>query len=402
MKNTILPSISRGSLWTAALALVLSGAACSDGPGGETGAAVGAEAPEEHADEHGDEHEEEGEPGRVVLTEAGHRTAGIEVVEAREEAPGAVAVGTEVPGHVDFDPARVALVSPRAPGRIERLTAVEGDRVGAGQPVAYVLSPAFLTAQNDFVQAARRAELLAGTGDEEGARALAAAARRRLQLLGAPPAAIERLEEGGEPLDLLPIVAPFAGNVVEMLTLPGAAVEAGSPIYKLADLSAVDVVADVPESALSRLRRGQSASIRLSAYPGREYTGRVERIRQALDPETRTAKAVIRVPNADGTLRPGMFASVTLEGIGPATAAAPGARAITVPASAVVTEGAERYVFVEVAPLTYERRPVEVAAAAGDRVRILGGLAAGERVVARGAFTLKSELGKAAFGGHAH
>ena len=73
-------------------------------------------------------------------------------------------------------------------------------------------------------------------------------------------------------------------------------------------------------------------------------------------------------------------------------------RLLTIPASALVTDGADRYVFVEVAPRTYERRLVEVVPAAADRVAVRNGLVAGERVVFQGAFTLKSELGKAAFG----
>jgi RND family efflux transporter MFP subunit len=406
MTDMITLALLRGRAWAALLVLVAT-VACSDASGeGEAHTDEhGAEAAhtDEHGDEHGDEHSEGGAAGRVELTEAGARTAGIEVAPVQADGgPGALG-GLEVPGQVEFDPARVALVSPRAAGRIERLAAVEGDRVGAGQPVAYVLSSAFLTAQNDFLQATRRAELLAGTQDEQGARALVTAARRRLQLLGATPALMARLQQTGEPMDLLPVPTPFAGSIVEMQALPGSAVEPGSPIFKIADLSVVNVTAEVPERALPNLRTGQAATIRLAAYPSLQFTGRVERIRDELNPETRTAQAVIRVANSERTLRPGMFASVSLPGLsGGQPAAAASASALTVPASAVVTDGAERYVFVEVGPRTYERREVQVGPASGDRVAVTAGLAAGDRVVTRGAFTLKSELGKAGFGGHAH
>jgi RND family efflux transporter MFP subunit len=405
MTDMITRALLRGRAWALLLAL-LAAVACSDA-GGEGEAHTdehGAESAhaDEHGDEHGDEHSEGGAAGRVTLTEAGARTAGIEVAPVQAEQGAGALGGLEVPGQVEFDPARVALVSPRAAGRIERLAAVEGDRVGAGQPVAYVLSPAFLTAQNDFLQATRRAELLAGTQDEQGARALAVAARRRLQLLGASPALVARLQQTGQPLDLLPVPAPFAGSIVEMQALPGSAVEPGSPIFKIADLSVVNVTAEVPERALPNLHTGQAAAIRLAAYPSLQFTGRVERIRDELNPETRTAKAVIRVANAERTLRPGMFASVSLPGLSGGQPAAAATSALTVPASAVVTDGAERYVFVEVGPRAYERREVQVAPASGDRVAVTAGLAAGDRVVTRGAFTLKSELGKAGFGGHAH
>lgn len=401
MTDTILPALPRARAW-ALLLVFLVAAACSDASGEGEAHPDGHGAEAASPDEHGDEHNEAGAGNRVTLTQAGARTAAIEVAPAQAGGAAGALGGLEVPGQVEFDPARVALVSPRAPGRIERLAAVEGDRVGAGQPVAYVLSPAFLTAQMDFVQAARRAELLAGSQDEQGARALVAAARRRLHLLGAGPALVSRLQQTGEPMDLLPIPAPFAGSIVETLALPGSAVEAGSPIFKIADLSAVNVTAEVPERALPNLRTGQQATIRLAAYPALRFSGRVERIRDELNPETRTAKAVIRVANADRTLRPGMFASVDLPGLSGGQPAAATAPALTIPASAVVTDGAERYVFVEVGPRTYERREVQVAPASGDRVAVTAGLGAGDRVVTRGAFTLKSELGKAGFGGHAH
>lgn len=375
-----------GSTLFATIAL----AACSD---------QGRPAAAEEAVEHEEEGEElSGQSGRVELGEAAFRNAGIEVAEVRlREVAGSVSRAV-VPGQVELDPARVVLVSPRTSGRIERLTVVEGDRVQAGQPLAHVLSPAFLTAQNDFIQALRRAKLLAGTGDEDGARALAEAARRRLKLIGASDRVVERLIAGGDPLDLLPVASPMGGSVIEAHTLAGAAVDAGSPIFTVADLAVVNVVADVPERALPALRQGQSAEIRLSAYPDMRFGGVVERIRNQLDPSTRTAKAVIRVENPRGTLRPGMFGSVALA---PAEGTPLEARPV-VPAGAVVTDGAEAFVFVEVAPRTFERRAVDVEPLGEGELVVRSGLAAGERVVTRGAFTLKSELGKAEFGEDDH
>ncbi len=372
-------------------------AGCAEGER-EARAAAG----EEHADEHGqDEHggdEPGGEEGRVELSEVALENAGIAVaaVETREVTAGPA--GATVPGQVEFDPARVTLVSPRTSGRLERLTVVEGNQVRSGQPLAYVLSPAFLTAQSDFVHALRRAELLAGTDDEEGARSLAEAARRRLLLLGADDRVIDRLVEGREPLDLLPITAPFAGSIIEAHTLTGAAVEAGSPIFTLADLSVVNVVAEVPERSLGALRRGQTGRVELSAYPGQPLEGTVDRIAEALDPETRTARAILRVPNPRGLLRPGMFATVRL---GPA-ADGPGETRPVVPESAVVTDGSARYVFVEVEPRAFEQRAVEVEPLGNGYVVVMSGLEDGERVVVEGAFTLKSELAKGEFGGHHH
>lgn len=386
----------KGALMTLLTGILLTAVGCGPMDGSDT-ESVGEVEVAEGADEHGDVIE-----GRVTLTEATVRSAGIEVVEVRAEPPASLSSALQVPGQVVFSPDRVALISPRTAGRVERLSVVEGDRVEAGQGVADLLSPSFLTAQNDLSQAMRRRDLLAGTEDEAGAEALVAAARRRLQLMGAPDDVIERLERGGEPLDLLPVRAPFTGSIVERYSLPGAAVEAGGPIFRIADLSVVDVVADVPEQALRHLALGQITTIRLPAFPDRTFTGRIERLQEELNPETRTVGAIIHVPNPDRMLRPGMFAEVILSvPFGPSGDAS--SALVTIPSSSVVTDEGARYVFVEVAAYTFERRQVEIAPLADERrLAVLSGLALGERIVAQGAFTLKSELGKAEFGEEGH
>ena len=357
-----------------------------------------------------EQQEAEGPPSenRVTLSEAAIGAAGILVEQVRQEAWGGAAGDIEVPGQVAFDQTRIALISPRTSGRIERVAVVDGDRVRAGAPIALVLSPAFLTAQGEFTRAVQRAERLKGTADAEGARALADAAGRRLRLLGVPETEIARLGGGGEPADFLVVTAPFAGSIVEVQALPGAAVEAGTPIAKIADLSVVTVVVDLPERALPGVRPGQRAVVRLVALPGTELEGRIERIRDELDPATRTVKALIRVPNSDRRLKAGMFATVTLAISEPAARerdTGGGAGLLTVPASAVVADGEARYVFVEIGMRTYERRVVviEPPTSAGlprpnARAVVRDGLVAGDRVVTHGAFTLKSELAKSSFG----
>ena len=395
----------------------LGAGACSSGPSaakeeakGDTAArAEAGEAKEADGEKEGEEGEEGEKGNRVTLTEAAAATANIAVEPARAErtTPGTGVV--EVPGQVEFDPARVALVSPRTPGRIERLLAVPGDRVRAGQTVALLYSPAFITAQNDLLQAKRRSEVLEGTADAEGARALLAAARRRLQLLGVADAAVERVEAGGEPQSLLPIDAPFAGSIIEMPALAGAAADAGTALFKIADLSVVHVAADIPERAAFAVRTGQDATIRITGAGTRSFSGRVTRVSDQMDAATRTVEAFVQVPNAGRALKPGMSATVAVRVPGGTPGAAVATAGVTVPASAVVTSGGERYVFVEVGPRAYERREVQLATGVaagmgpdGERVVVVAGLASGDRVVVRGAFTLKSELAKASFAEDEH
>lgn len=398
MKTTISHDPMRSSamaLRVTALAafLLILGSACSARPDSEGAASTEAEGEAGHEDAH------EVMEGPVTLTEAGMANAGIEVEEPQTISRGGAVTVQQLPGRVELAPDRVALISPRTGGRLERLTAVDGDRVAAGAPVAYLLSPPFLTAQEDLIQAARRADLLAGSPDADGATALLAAAERRLELLGAPPQLIERLRSGGEPEDLLPVTAPFEGSLIEAYALEGAALDAGSPIFRIGDLSVVDVIADVPEQAVGHLAIGQAATVRPAAYPDVSFTGRIQRLHDELDPATRTLDAIIRVPNPGRRLRPGMFASVDLHVPMEADASSSGPDVLTVPASALVTDGATRYVFVEVGPRTFEQRAVDVMPIGdGSRLAVRDGLAPGERVVVRGAFTLRSELAKGGFG----
>ena len=185
----------------------------------------GTQASEQEATHQDDAHEEGAgtSDNRLTLSDTAVKTAGIKIDTVSLSA--GVASGLVVPGQVQFDPRRVALVSPRVEGRIERLEVVEGDRVHAGQPVAFLYSAVFATAQADLIQAARRATLLAGTTDSSGAFALAAAARRRLRLLGVADSQLDRLMETGQPADFLPLTSPLDGTITESHTLPGAAVE---------------------------------------------------------------------------------------------------------------------------------------------------------------------------------
>ena len=399
----------------AVLAMGAIGLVVLDGRDGDVNASVTAAT--KQADEHGDEHAGEGtaaEPATVTLSEAAMTTAQIQVEPVRPGTPALATSGLEVPAQVEFDPRRVAVVSPRTDGRIERLNVVEGDRVGAGQVVAVLNSREFLVAQSDLQQAARRAAVLSGSPDAAGASALVQAARRRLVLLGVPDREIARVEGGGETALYLPLVAPFSGSIVKAHVLAGQAAHAGDPVFTIADLSVVDVIAEIPERSLSMVRVGQGASVSVAAFPEQPFAGRVERLRDELNPETRTVRAVIHVANTNARLRAGMFATVRLT---VASNTVPGLRTagegetvmLTIPESAVVTDGDKRFVFVQTAPRTFERREVQTSPVAPPGssmvnsafVLVRSGLRAGERVVTRGAFTLKSELAKAGLG-HDH
>jgi RND family efflux transporter MFP subunit len=182
--------------------------------------------------------------------------------------------------------------------------------------------------------------------------------------------------------------APIDGVVVERPALPGMEVraDAGTPLVTVADLSRVWVLADVYERDLGRAMRGQRAEVRVPAYPGEVFTGPVTYVGEMVDPATRTVKIRVELANPGARLKPEMFARVSLAA-GPGTPAA-----LSVPASAVISDGAASAVVVALGDGRYERRTIEAGPEADGRVRVLAGLKPGEQVVTAGALYLKTAL----------
>lgn len=349
-----------------------------------------------------DEHQElEMSDGRVTLRPEAIRAAGL-----RTELVGAASAASEgglvAPGAVELDPRRVAVISSRVDGRLERLGAVAGDAVTQGEIVAQVFSPAFVSAQDDFLLTERRAAQLRASADSGAANSVARAAARRLLLMGYSEADLATLRRSQDPLEFLPIRSPMTGTILESHALAGTAVAVGASIFTVADLTELDVVAEIPEASLPLVRIGQRASIEVPAYPGVRFAGAVERLHDVLNPETRSVRAVLHVVNPRRTLRPGMYASVRLAVAGENRREL----GVVIPSAAVVTDGESRVVFVQVDSSTFERREVRIESLAptgsmrpaGNQVRVVEGLAIGERIVVNGAFALKSELAKASLG----
>ncbi|RYE93352.1 MAG: efflux RND transporter periplasmic adaptor subunit [Myxococcales bacterium] len=134
--------------------------------------------------------------------------------------------------------------------------------------------------------------------------------------------------EGGR----ITVAAPIGGRVVHREATVGQAVERTAELFEIDDLRTVFVTAQVPERQIVGLRRGASVAVTTAAYPGRRFLGTVHTIGGRLDPKTRTLPVQCLVPNADGALRPEMFAQVSLGEDVRSTA-------LTVPRSAVFEEG---------------------------------------------------------------
>ena len=322
--------------------------------------------------------------GAVHLTPAQLTTFGVTfgTVEQRTLSTEVRTVGT-----VTMDESRVASVTPKINGYVERLYVnTTGQRVQRGEPLAEVYSPELLAAQEELL-VARRLERTMGQSAVPGVPSstgeLLAAARRRLRLWDVSEAQIDDVLRTGRVRRTVTLYAPVSGVVTEKKVVLGQSVQAGMELYAVADLSAVWVDVQVRESEAGDLRVGTGADLEFATYPGRSYKGRVTFLYPTVAEQTRTVRARVSVANTDGRLKPGMYATVRLT--------SPTRSALTVPRAAVVQTGERAVVFMDEGGGALRPIDVETGRSAGEYVEILGGLKAGQRVVTSAQFLLDSE-----------
>jgi RND family efflux transporter MFP subunit len=291
------------------------------------------------------------------------------------------------------DPLRVAHLAPRVSGTIQRIAVVIGDRVRAGDLVAELYSPEFAAAMGDYLLAHRRLERAraAQAPDTAALENISRSARLRLETLGASVPDVARVDERHEPLQHLPLRSPISGVVTEVETGTGKQVQAGTDIFGFADLREVWGVVDVYERDFGSLRVGQTARVTTTAYPGREFPGRIVSLEGTVKPETRTLSVRIRIANPGLVMKPGMFVAARV----PAGASR---RTVAVPDGALQDFGGRTVVFVALTDSTFVARPVEARRLGGEVAEIKQGLQIGERVATQGAFIVKSQASRAELG----
>jgi membrane fusion protein, heavy metal efflux system len=387
---------------TGAPILLLLAAGCGGGGSGGEGAL------EEHAEgEHVEgEHAQEGSPV-VVLDSLMLAMSNVRLGEAEVVATGSL----PVTGTITYDANRVSHVGPKTDGRIVGLRADLGAQVARGGVLALLESAQIGALRADLREAqalveiavenfereqrleaqgiSSRRELLDARAELRRAESAMQSAASQLRLLGADDG------QGGQ----FALSAPFAGVVVEKHASLGEVVGPSDQIFTIADLSRLWIELDVFERNLGDIAVGQPVRVTTTAYPSRVFPGEIVYVGDILDPETRTVRARVEVENADGALKPGMFARAEIE-----TRSGTGVETVVVPREAVQDIDGQTMIWVPGgAAGEFVATPVEVGADRGDgRVPVLSGLEAGDVLVTEGAFTLKSELSKGEFGGHSH
>jgi membrane fusion protein, copper/silver efflux system len=290
-------------------------------------------------------------------------------------------------GVVQADETRTSHVHVKFEGFIEQIYVnYTGRLVRKGQPLFKVYSRDLLAAQQEYL-ASRAATARTPSGIDPSVRAagdqLANAARDRLRLFDVPASALAQIERTGEAQRAITITSPQNGTVIEKQALEGLAVTPMTPLYVIADLSRVWVLADIYERDTAQVQLGQSATLRLEGLPGRTFEGKTTFVSPVVDQTTRTTKVRFEFPNREGALRPGMYATVDLS-------AAVG-EGLAVPSDAVIDTGERKIVFVARGQGRFEPRAIVTGLAFDGKYEVLEGLAQDEAIAASGQFLLDSE-----------
>lgn len=238
-------------------------------------------------------------------------------------------------------------------------------------------------------------EVQQAQAEVETARVDAGHIRQSLVTLGA------HLTEGEpdnpkENISRVNVRAPVSGTVTERFVNVGAGIQAGTPLFTIANLSSVWVIANVPEAQVGSLHIGTPAELRSTGLGRNALSGQVNYIDPKLNEETRTARVRVELANPGERLKAGMFVEVGFQ-----TNTGTGAgEDVMVPSTAVQRIGDRSVVFMpkEGAEGTFEAHDVELGGEVDGYHRVLGGLKLGDRVVTKGSFTLKTQLMKSALG----
>ncbi len=280
-----------------------------------------------------------------------------------------------VPGTVTFDERLVRIVSMRTNAFIEGVADVTtGDRVLKGDALFHFFSKDIARAGAEYAT-----ELRGGSKPD-----LDIGGALQLRNLGVPEETVKAIARSRTVPRSIAYLSPSDGVVLERSVTTGMMAEAGDVLFRIADMSKVWVIADVPEFDAATIRKGAQAMVRVRNLPGKAFEGTVDLIYPELQTQTRTAKVRIELSNAEGLLLANMYAEVEI-------ASGDTVPVVAVPNSAVIDTGDRQVVFVDKGEGRFEPRDVALGARGDERTEIRMGIEAGEKIVTSANFLLDAE-----------
>jgi len=318
-------------------------------------------------------YEGEDDGGSVVRVSLGR----LQRTGVRSELAARRTVGrlVRVPAMVQLDERRISVVATRSDAFVNEVASVTtGDRVTKGQVLLRLYSPDIAAAGAQFLS-----DLNSGGRDSA-----VGGARQRLENLGLPPEAIAEIERTRKVPLSMTWRAPRDGVVLERNVVDGMKAAPGDVLFRLADISTIWVLADVPEFDLGAVRLGAPVTIRVRSLPGSNFAGRVSLIYPQVGEATRATRVRIEIANPGGVLLPNMYAEVEI-GTGDA------APVVAVPDSAVIDTGTRQVVIIDRGEGRFEPRGVKIGLRGEGFTEIREGIAEGDRVVVAANFLIDAE-----------
>lgn len=344
----------------------------------------GASTPAADAHNHGATAAGTGGATPVMLSAAEQRRIGVTFAVAEL---GPLDREVRTVGQVTFDETRLQTISPKIDGWVDKLFInATGQPVSAGEPLLTIYSPMLVSAQEELLLAKRLArDVSAGSTDaQQNASDLVASARRRLAYWDIPASEVATIERTEQVQKTLTLRSSASGYVLQKNVVAGQKIMAGDALYKVADLSTVWVEGEVFEQDLANVRLGQMVHTDIDALPGKHLMGRISYIYPTLDPQTRTVRVRVVLPNPGLQLKPGMYATIRItDNVR--------TKVLTVPRAAVLSTGKRSIVFVRDTSGQLTPREVALGGANEARIEILRGLTAGETVVSSATFLVDAE-----------
>ncbi len=291
-------------------------------------------------------------------------------------------------GRIEYDEERLSRLHPKTEGWIEKLYVDKtGEFVAKDTILLGLYSPQLVSSQQEYLLALNNRKHLEGSTFKDirdGADELLKSSRERLELLDVPEHQIVELEKTRKIKKNLHIHSPFDGIVMKIGAREGQYVTPNTELYMLADLTNIWVYVDIYENELPWVKKGDTAEMKVTAIPGKVFTGKVTYIYPYLERKTRTNRVRLEFSNKDLKLKPEMFANVTL-------LASRQVDAVVVPTEAIVRSGTDDQLFVVRAPGKFEPRTVVLGVSSDGETQILSGVKAGEEVVVSSQFLIDSE-----------
>jgi cobalt-zinc-cadmium efflux system membrane fusion protein len=316
----------------------------------------------------------------------------------------------EAIGFIDFNQDRTVQVFTPYQGRVRQVFAKAGDDVGKGQALFTIDSPDLVQAESTLISTAgvlalttralerakkmidiqtnAQKDLEQSVSDQQTAEANYKAARDAVRIFGKSDAEMDKIVASRKVDGELVIASSLRGRVTARNVAPGLQLQpGGTPVpFTVADLSTMWMVASVPEENFAQLQLGQSVSVALMAYPGRQFDGQVTNIGATIDPNTHRIAVRTEINDPLHELRPQMLATYVIRTGAPL-------RGVAVPLNAMVREGdGTLTVFVTQDGHRFVRRPIKPGLEQDGLLQILEGLSAGEHIAGDGALFLSNAL----------